>query len=73
MNIQDIHPSSPLVFQELLLHLPDFVIDPLVIRLDTLQLVRRQGNIFSTNDSSRAGGRNIRIEEDSALMYGDFR
>lgn len=72
MDIQNVNPPSPLVLQELLLHLPHFVVDPLIIRVDAFQLVRRQGDIFPTNDSSRAGRRDIRMKEDSALAYGDL-
>lgn len=67
MNIHYINPLSPLVLQELILHLPNLVINPLITRFHALQFVRRQRDIFPSDDTSGTRGLFLRVEKDPAL------
>jgi hypothetical protein len=68
MHIQNIDTSPPAIFQRFFFHFPHLVEDPVLIRLDILQLIGRQSNILTTDDARGIRRWDRRVEEDSALM-----
>lgn len=72
MNIHHVNSLSPLILQKLIFHFPSLVVDPLITRLYTLQLVRRQRDIFPSDNTFSTRGLFLRVEEDSALACDDL-